>query len=215
MKKKIIIIVSIVVVILLIAGIVFFVISKNNNEDQTSKLLKVYNDLRANQTYTFTRQNGDQYKYSFSKKNNQTRIETDTGDGNRSTTIIKDGNTYLLLHEDKEYYLYANNEIESNILEDQLAILENAEYSTGKEKINGKSYKYEEYSNFSDFITSTNKDMDESQIKTRFYFDNEGNLAYVKTMVEGEPYLSVNISYNVSDDLFVIPSDYAESSVNL
>ena len=213
MKKKIIIIVSIIVVILLIAGIVFFALSKNN-EDTTSKLAKVYNDLKTNQTYTFTIQNGDKYKYSFSKKNGQTSIENYTGDGNYSTTLIKDGNTYLLIHNDKEYYVYANNESDSNIVEEQFAFLENVAYETGKEKINGKNYKYEEYSNFSYFITSTNKDIDESQIKTRLYFDKD-KLVYMKTMVEGEPYLSVNITHDVNDNLFAIPSDYAESVVNM
>ena len=54
--------------------------------------------------------------------------------------------------------------------------------------------------------------LDEQVIKTRFYFDKDNNLVYVKTIYDGnEELLKISLSNNVEDSLFEIPSNYAEN----
>ena len=57
----------------------------------------------------------------------------------------------------------------------------------------------------------TNVDEQEEQnAKTRFYYDND-KLVYIKTIVgDKQELLKVNISYDVDNDLFNIPSNYEE-----
>ena len=62
------------------------------------------------------------------------------------------------------------------------------------------------------FMISNTLELDESEIKTRFYFDNNGNLTYIKTIYgEESELLKVKLEDNVEDSLFEIPANYAEN----
>ena len=204
-KKKIAILIGIILAIVLIIAIVFAV-----KGDGSSKVAKLYNTLENSQAYIFNMSNNENYQLSMARKEGKTCIDMTNAD-EKTTTLIKDGITYLLLHSSKEYIIYDGDvAAEENIMTDMLASLVNTEHSIGKEEINGKKYKYEEYVGFDGFMISAGRDIDQSQIKTRFYFDGN-NLAYIKTIVgDQEELLNTSISYDVGDELFEIPSDYAQ-----
>ena len=51
-------------------------------------------------------------------------------------------------------------------------------------------------------------EVEESEVKTRFYFDKD-KLVYIKSILpDKEQLIKVEISYEVNGDLFEIPSDY-------
>ena len=60
-------------------------------------------------------------------------------------------------------------------------------------------------------ICWANSDLEEDQeVKTRFYFDGD-KLVYIKTIIgDKQELLKVDISDNVDNNLFEIPSDYKE-----
>ena len=128
-----------------------------------------------------------------------------------TTTLTKSDGTYVLMHDEKEYSFYETDDAGADILTDELYNLKGKEYKVGKEKINNETYKYEEYNGFSAFSTMTNKEVNEEETKTKFYFDKENNLKYIKTIVQDEEeMLEIQVTYSVDDEIFEIPSDYAE-----
>lgn len=205
-KKKVAIVIGIaILIIILIIGLV--VISNSGG----SKITKLYNNLEESQVYLFSMKNEDDYEITISKKNEQTSIDMNNA-GEITTTLIKDGVTYLIIHSNKEYYVYDSDITEENIITDMLEGLVDVDYEKGKEKINNKNYRYEEYTGFAGFMTSTSIDVDGNDVKTRFYFDGD-ELVYIKTIFgDEEELLEVNISYEVDDSVFEIPSDYAEAN---
>ena len=139
-------------------------------------------------------------------KNGETNIE------NHTTTLIKDNNTYLILHDRKEYYVYAQNNVEQTILTDGLKEIIDRTYTTGTEKIKGKKYSYEEYDGSSMFMISNLININDTNVKTRFYFDSKNNLTYIKTILDNkQELLKVTLEKDVKDSIFEIPSDYAEN----
>ena len=208
-NKKIMILIIAVMIIAIIATIIGVVINKKQDYTET-KLKKIYNELSSGQTYTLTMEENNN-KTIMAKKEDKTIIDQYTEDGHE-TTLIKDGNTYLILHDREEYYVYAGNNIEQNILEDGISELISKEFTKGNEKINGKKYSYEEYDGSTIFMLTNALSLDEQVIKTRFYFDKDNNLVYVKTIYDGnEELLKISLSNNVEDSLFEIPSNYAEN----
>ena len=151
------------------------------------------------------------YEITIAEKNGQTVIDMNN-DGERVTTLIKSGTEYLISHSQKEYYTYDGENSDEEIVTDMLKDLKKAD-NTGKEKINGSTYKYEEFKGFEGFMTSTGLETDDENVSTRFYFKGK-SLVYIKTIVQDEDdeLLSVNVSYSVPDELFEIPSDYVEAS---
>ena len=133
-------------------------------------------------------------------------------DGEKVTTLVKNNTEYLISHDQREYYTYEGKEVDETIVIDMLKDLKKAD-STGKETINGKKYKYEEYKGFEGFMTSTGLETDDENVSTRFYFKGK-ELAYIKTLVEGEDdeLLETKITYSAPDEMFEIPSDYQEAS---
>ena len=86
------------------------------------------------------------------------------------------------------------------------------DFTTGEEKVKGKKYDYEEYNGSTMFMITNTLELNEADIKTRFYFDKNGNLTYIKTIYgEDEELLKVNLEIDVDDSIFEIPSDYAEN----
>ncbi len=207
-----------IVVILIIIGIIFGIIKLvGNKEDKIQKLAKIYEELNNNQTYLFEMEQNSNNKTIMAKKGDETIIDQYSKDSeskveSHTTTLVKDNNTYLILHDREEYYVYQQNNVEQNILTDGIKDVIDREYTTGEEKVRGKKYKYEEYNGSTMFMITNTLELDESSIKTRFYFDNSGKLTYIKTIYgEKSELLKVKLENSVDDSLFEIPANYAEN----
>ena len=213
-NKRIPLIVVIIIIIVVIFGIFKLVGSK---EDKSQKLAKIYEELNTNQAYLFEMEQNSNNKTIMAKKGDETIIDQYSKDSetkveSHTTTLVKDNNTYLILHDRQEYYVYQQNNVEQNILTDGIKEVVDKEYTTGEEKVRGKKYRYEEYSGSTMFMITNTLELDESNIKTRFYFDNNGNLTYIKTIYgEDSELLKVKLENNVDDSLFEIPANYAEN----
>ena len=210
--------INLIVIILVIIGIIF-VISKiiNSKSSDEQKLAKIYEDLNSSQSYYFQMERNSNNKIIMAQKGDKTVIDQYSKEGENSTqshttTLIKDNNTYLILHDRKEYYVYEENNVDQTILLDGIKEIMNKDFSRGNEKVRGKKYNYEEYNGSSIFMISNTLNIDENEVKTRFYFDKKDNLAYIKT-INGEDteLLKINITQDVDDSIFDIPSDYAEN----
>lgn len=198
-------IILVIIAIVVIANKVF-----KNNEDE-HKLLKIYEDLSSNQIYSFEMEQNKNNKTIMAKKEDKTLIDQYSEDSH-STTLIKDNNTYLILHDREEYYIYENNNIEQNILTDGLKDVVEKQFTTDSEKVKGKKYYYEEYTGSTMFMISSSLEVDEADIKTRFYFDKNDNLVYIKTIYGGkQELLKISLQKEAEDKLFEIPSHYAEN----
>ena len=213
-NKRIPLIVVIIIIIVVIFGIFKLVGSK---EDKSQKLAKIYEELNTNQAYLFEMEQNSNNKTIMAKKGDETIIDQYSKDSetkveSHTTTLVKDNNTYLILHDRQEYYVYQQNNVEQNILTDGIKEVVDKEYTTGEEKVRGKKYKYEEYSGSTMFMITNTLELDESSIKTRFYFDNSGKLTYIKTIYgEDSELLKVKLENSVDDSLFEIPANYAEN----
>lgn len=210
MRKNNIIKLGIAILIVIAIIIVIGKITRNKNAN-TRRLAQLYNDLNTSQTYLFEMGKGADNKTIMAKKGDKTIIDQYSKDSH-TTTIVKDNNTYLVLHDREEYYVYANNNVEQSILTDELKNIIDTEFTTGEEKVEGKKYSYEEYAGSTMFIETISLDVNEGDIKTRFYFDNEDNLVYIRT-IKGvnQELLKINIQKEVDDSIFEIPSNYAEN----
>lgn len=207
------------IVVILVIIVIIFGISKilGRKDDQTQKLAKIYEDLNSNQTYLFEMEQNSDNKIIMAKKADKTIIDqyskdSETKTESHTTTLVKDNNTYLILHDRKEYYVYEQNNVEQNILTDGIKEVIDKEFTTGEEKVKGKKYNYEEYNGSTMFMITNTLELNEADIKTRFYFDKNDDLAYIKTIYgEEEELLKVNLEKDVDNSIFEIPSDYAEN----
>ena len=217
MNKKI----SISIIAIIVVTVIAIILLINMKEDSLSKLGKVYNKMIANQTYAFTRYNfEEENKLITYKKEGKTLIDM-YNSGEHLSTLISEENGYLIDHADKEYYVYPKDNLAEEIVTDNLKKIIKLPHTEGKEKIYGKTYKYEEYSGVSEFLISASSDMDLETIKTRFYFKGD-ELVYLKTIydivnretgerIPKEELQTIKIEYEVEDSIFEIPSDYAEN----
>jgi len=210
MKKKNIIILIIVVIIAIIIGTTIFLINKNNNE---GKLEKIYEKISDGQDYICTIEENENNKIIIAKKGENYITETfskigDAEEVEHTSTLIKDDKMYYILHNREEYYTYPKGNNEQNILLDELSQIISEKYEKGKEKINGKTYKYEQYNGV--FIFSTELETENENSNTKFYF--KGNeLAYMKTVIDNKQKIrKIELKYEVNDSVFEIPSNYAE-----
>ena len=217
-KKKTILAVIILVVLLVVLAIVWFFVfnnkgntneNNNSNSKENSNVSRTYNELQASGDFVFEiTLDNENYMY-YTKSNNMAYIDT-VSEGRENKNIIRDGNTYLLLDDTKTYYKYSNNQTNLNIITLRLNKIKDLEYETGRERINSKNYSYEEFVGLTDFAMGDFKE-DSQDVKTRFYFDGD-KLVYIKTIEkEKEELLKVNISNDVEQNLFQIPSDYKEA----
>lgn len=217
MNKKMLAII-IPIIILAISIMIAVIIS---NQPKTSKLSNIYEKMIENQIYTFTRHDiEEKNKIITSRKKDKTLIDM-YNSGEHLSTLILQGDTYLIFHENKEYFVYANNSKDEEILTNELAEITKLEYATGKEKIYGKTYKYEEYQGVSNFLIYSENNIDINTIKTRFYFKGK-ELVYLKTIYETfnnetgerkqvEELQNIKVEYEVQDSVFNIPNSYAEN----
>lgn len=216
MSKKVKKILKIIIpIIIILAIIVTIIIVKNNSQPKVQVLLEVYNKLNGITSYQFQKEIDSKNKTIVAKNGNNAVIDNYSS-GTHTTTIINNGTTTYISHEKEEYYIYNNINIEANIVESWMEDVINREYTTGEEKIRGKKYYYEEYQGSTMFCDSNSLNEDESQIKTRFYFDDENNLVYIKTIFSQtqEELLKIEISENIDNTLFEIPEGYIEISVD-
>ena len=207
-KKKI----SLIIALLIIVAIIVIVIkiTSGNNENK-HKLAKIYESLNSSQMYLFEMQQNDDNKTIMAKKEDKTLIDQYSKDSH-TTTLVKDNNTYLVLHDREEYYTYEQNNVEQSILTDGINEVLQKQYITGEEKVLGKKYAYEEYNGSTIFMITNTLDEKQEDIKTRFYFDKDDNLVYIKTIFGSKKeLLKVNLKQDVDDSIFEIPSNYAEN----
>lgn len=203
--------IKLIIILIAVVAIIFGIRKFINNNSKTSKLRNIYEKINTAQTYFFEMERNDENKVILAEKENKTIIDQYSED-NHSTTIVKDSNTYLVLHNREEYYVYANNNVDQTILIDEIKAIIEKEFTKGTEKIQGKKYNYEEYAGSTIFTISNTLDENEENVKTRFFFDNEGNLAYIKTMADdNQELLKVKLEMQVDDAIFEIPSNYAEN----
>ena len=213
-NKRIFLIVIVLLMIAIIFGIVKIV---NKNSPKEQRLSKIYQDLEDSQTYLFEIEKNNNNKTIMAKKGDKTIIDqytknSETNLENHTTTLVKDNNTYLILHDRKEYYVYTENNVEQTIVTDGLKEIISKSYTTGTEKIKGKKYSYEEYDGSSMFMISNLININDTNVKTRFYFDSKNNLTYIKTILDNkQELLKVTLEKDVKDSIFEIPSDYAEN----
>ena len=208
-KKKIILISVILIIVLIIAGVVGYLICRKSNKEESSKIARLYDTLNSKTSYSFETILNDNNKVYYAKQEDKAHIDT-IYKGNESKFIIKDGNAYLIIDENEAYYTYTNNQMDLNKIEDQMTILKELEYERGKEKIDNKTYDYEEYKVPTSFTMMDTSEVNDEEIKTRFYFKSD-KLEYIKTILgDKQELLKVDISYKVDNELFEIPSNYKE-----
>lgn len=213
-KKKIILIsVILVIIVLLVAAMVWYFVANNNksseNNTENSEVSRLYETLQADNSFSFELILDENNSMYYAKSDDTAYTDT-IYNGTESKYVIKDGNSYLLQDDTKTYYTYSNNSINLNRVIEQLEEIKDLEHETGKEKVNDKNYSYEEYTGLTDFAMGDFTE-DSGDVKTRFYFDGD-ELVYIKT-IEGDKQelLKVNISNDVDQNLFQIPSDYSEA----
>ena len=217
-KKKAILAVIILIVLIVILGVVWFLVFNNrnstnngetNNNREISEINKLYDTLQASNSFSFETTLDDENRMYYAKSNGSAYIDTIYG-GRETRNVIRDGNTFLLVDESKTYYTYSNNQTNLNMITRRLEEVKDLEYETGRERINDKNYSYQEYSGLTEFAMGDFTE-NSSDVKTRFYFDGD-ELVYIKTIEgEKEELLKVNISTDVDQNLFQIPSDYNEA----
>ena len=200
-----------IIVAIIIVVLIVYIVTKNQEESASkNRLANMYERMIQNETYSITFQLNDNNKYTVSRKGDVANIDT-YNDGKHTTDIIKDGNTYLLMYNTKKYYTYQNNVTELGKLSNQLnEIIQSQNPEKGQEKMDGKNYRYEEYKGVSDFLMNTDEDISEENANTKFYFDGD-DLEYIKTIIgDTSELIRVDVSYDVDDNTFEIPSDFQE-----
>ena len=210
-KKKIIIISVCVVIALIIIGVAIYFISRSVTEaENENRLAKMYDKMVENETYRINFKLDDDNQYTVTRKGNMANIDT-YRNGTHTTDIVRDGDTILLMYSTNKFYTYHNNELELTELLNKISeIIQGQEPEKGKEKIDGKNYRYEEYKNVSYFLINTQNLVSEENTNTRFYFDGD-DLKYIKTIMGEETELiQVDTSYQVNDSVFEIPADFEE-----
>lgn len=218
MNKKFIIVIFIAIILISVLITSIYIINNPNN-----RLKKVYENMLAKQEYIFTTSTINKTNIiTIARSGSNMIIDMyNYNEGEHTSIIITNQETYFVTHEEEEYAVYSNSEQDKNILTDELEDIVKLEYVKGKEKVNGKEYFYEEYKGVSYFLNYADINIDIESIKTRFYFDGP-KLKYIKTIYntnnnetmeqeQKESLLKVDMEFKVNDEIFKIPSNYAES----
>lgn len=215
-KKKKVILISVAIIILaIVVGTVIFINSqKSNNQNteelQNTKTSQLYNKILEAKEIIVTQALDDNNKTTIAIKDDNGYKEV-VSDGSVEKYIVKNGDTYYIDESNKKYYRYQSNDMILTEIKEQFEDLYEKPVTKGKEKVNGKTYNYEEITGYQDFLINEELSVNNLEYaKTRLYYDSE-NLVYIKTIVgENEEIIKVNISYNVNDDYFNIPEDYID-----
>ena len=210
-KQKIFIISICVILAIIIVALIVYVVTKTETESASkNRLSNMFEKMVQNQTYSITFSLNDNNRYTVSRKGDVANIDT-YNDGSHTTNMIRDGNTYLLMYNTKKYYTYQNNATGLGEISNQLnETIQSQEPEKGQEQINGNNYRYEEYKGISYFLMNTDEEISEEDTNTRFYFDGD-DLEYIRTIMgDKSELISVDVSYDVDDNIFEIPSDFQE-----
>ena len=178
------------------------------------EIQKNYEKIANSKEMTFTITLDENNKETIVIKDGQAYKET-TRNGVTYKYIVKGNDTYFVDDSNKTYYTYKNNTEISTEIQQKLSKLKEMSSNTGKEKVNGKNYQYEEFEKYQDFLINNKIAVtDLTKAKTRIYYDND-KIVYIKTIAgDEEELLKVDISYgNVKNDYFNIPSEYKDGNM--
>lgn len=217
--KKPMIIIGIIILVVVIIGVIIFALSSKNKTNKTEQtesveIQKNYEKIANSKEMTFTITLDENNKETIVIKDGQAYKET-TRNGVTYKYIVKGNDTYFVDDSNKTYYTYKNNTEISTEIQQKLSKLKEMSSNTGKEKVNGKNYQYEEFEKYQDFLINNKiAATDLTKVKTRIYYDND-KIVYIKTIAgDEEELLKVDISYgNVKNDYFNIPSEYKDGNM--
>ncbi len=217
--KKTMIIIGIIILVVVIIGVIIFALSSKNKTNKTEQtesveIQKNYEKIANSKEMTFTITLDENNKETIVIKDGQAYKET-TRNGVTYKYIVKGNDTYFVDDSNKTYYTYKNNTEISTEIQQKLSKLKEMSSNTGKEKVKGKNYQYEEFEKYQDFLINNKIAVtDLTKAKTRIYYDND-KIVYIKTIAgDEEELLKVDISYgNVKNDYFNIPSEYKDGNM--
>ena len=217
--KKTMIIIGIIILVVVIMGVIIFALSSKNKTNKTEQtesveIQKNYEKIANSKEMTFTITLDENNKETIVIKDGQAYKET-TRNGVTYKYIVKGNDTYFVDDSNKTYYTYKNNTEISTEIQQKLSKLKEMSSNTGKEKVKGKNYQYEEFEKYQDFLINNKIAVtDLTKAKTRIYYDND-KIVYIKTIAgDEEELLKVDISYgNVKNDYFNIPSEYKDGNM--
>ncbi len=217
--KKTMIIIGIIILVVVIIGVIIFALSSKNKTNKTEQtesveIQKNYEKIANSKEMTFTITLDENNKETIVIKDGQAYKET-TRNGVTYKYIVKGNDTYFVDDSNKTYYTYKNNTEISTEIQQKLSKLKEMSSNTGKEKVNGKNYQYEEFEKYQDFLINNKIAVtDLTKAKTRIYYDND-KIVYIKTIAgDEEELLKVDILYgNVKNDYFNIPSEYKDGNM--
>ena len=217
--KKPMIIIGIIILVVVIIGVIIFALSSKNKANKTEQtesveIQKNYEKIANSKEMTFTITLDENNKETIVIKDGQAYKET-TRNGVTYKYIVKGNDTYFVDDSNKTYYTYKNNTEISTEIQQKLSKLKEMSSNTGKEKVKGKNYQYEEFEKYQDFLINNKIAVtDLTKAKTRIYYDND-KIVYIKTIAgDEEELLKVDISYgNVKNDYFNIPSEYKDGNM--
>ena len=165
-KRKTIMISIVAVVIIFVITTIAVIVLNQKNEEENQKIIvsELYNKLQQNDKYTITTTLDDNNRMYYAKNGSMAYLSSITN-GDELELLVKDGNTYLIKDDEEIYYTYQNNETELSRITTQLEELSSQKFEKGKEKIEGKTYNYNEYYSLTDFAIQdiTNGDNQEEQ----------------------------------------------------
>lgn len=217
--KKPMIIIGIIILVVVIIGVIIFALSSKNKTNKTEQtesveIQKNYEKIANSKEMTFTTTLDENNRETIVIKDGQAYKET-TRNGVTYKYIVKGNDTYFVDDSNKTYYTYKNNTEISTEIQQKLSKLKEMSSNTGKEKVNGKNYQYEEFEKYQDFLINNKiAATDLTKAKTRIYYDND-KIVYIKTIAgDEEELLKVDISYGtVKNDYFNIPSEYKDGNM--
>lgn len=217
--KKTMIIIGIIILVVVIIGVIIFALSSKNKTNKTEQtesveIQKNYEKIANSKEMTFTITLDENNKETIVIKDGQAYKET-TRNGVTYKYIVKGNDTYFVDDSNKTYYTYKNNTEISTEIQQKLSKLKEMSSNTGKEKVKGKNYQYEEFEKYQDFLINNKiAATDLTKAKTRIYYDND-KIVYIKTIAgDEEELLKVDISYGtVKNDYFNIPSEYKDGNM--
>ncbi len=208
--KILLIIVAIIVLMAIIAMGIYFG-NINNKPNNINDITKIYDEYLNKEQYSITvtslvNENSEYY----AKSGNMAYTYTDYGTS-MEKELVKDGSTYFINDRYKEYFKYENNDLGLTVFTTELNNFNNGSYIEGMEKIENKNYEYQEYEGITKWVFDNEIYSVTENVKTRFYFD-KGELVYIKTITpKAEEIVKVEISDDITDAIFEIPSDYIEN----
>lgn len=217
-NKKIIIVIAVLIVVAIACVLVVLINNQNekkqieqaniDEENGVSKLEALSEKLQNDESYSVSLTLNKDNQRTTSRKGSLAKVEI-IDEGKKQAYLVKDNTTYLLVDSTKKYYEYENTKTLLKDFENKIDELLNRNYVIGTEEIEGKNYKYEEFENISTFIINYKRTINDSDTKTRLYFDGN-DLKYIKTYVgDVEQLLTVEIKHNNQKDSdFEIPEEY-------